>query len=265
MTAKPGSATAAKATGAPGRASEASLHDALVTPAGFVNPAASDDSTPSTLRTHIVKVLRAQIVGGKYRPGERLNESQIAREFGISRIPVREALSQLQEQGLVMNHERRGMFVMQLSPTEVQQINSLRLVLETEAMLLARANMTSEVLAELGELVDRMEAWQGPLIDAAALDREFHRVIWKASGNPYLQRTLESLTISLFAHKALEHVSQEIRRWRLNHHRALLDALIVEHSDPQMALLTHFRMAYNEPERFSSLAVGSDNRSHPAG
>jgi DNA-binding GntR family transcriptional regulator len=226
-----------------------------------VTAAGSDDQTPSTLRTHIVKVVRSQILSGKYRPGERLNESQIAREFNVSRIPVREALSQLQEQGLVMNHERRGMFVMQLSPEEVQQINSLRLVLETEAMLLARANMTPEIMAELTDLVDQMEAWQGPLIDAAALDRKFHQVIWRATGNPYLQRMLESLTTSLFAHKALEHVSQEIRRWRLNHHRSLLDAITGTDTDPQMALLTHFRMAYNEPERFSSLAVGSKTRS----
>ncbi len=214
-----------------------------------------EDITPSTLRTHIVKTLRAQIMSGRYRPGERLNESQIAREFKISRIPVREALSQLQEQGLVMNHERRGMFVIQLTPDEVQQINSLRMVLETEALRLARARMTPEILAELTELVEQMEAWDGPLIDAAALDRKFHAVIWRASGNPYLERTLEALTTSLFAHKALEHVSQEIRRWRLNHHRALLDVVAGGGEDPQMALLTHLRMAYTEPERFSSLAV----------
>ena len=115
--------------------------------------------TPSTLRTHLTSMLRAQILSGKYRPGERLNESQIARDFNISRIPVREALSQLQEQGLVMNHERRGMFVMQLTPDEVQQINSLRMVLETEALRLAQARMTPEILAELTDLVEQMEAW----------------------------------------------------------------------------------------------------------
>lgn len=214
-----------------------------------------EDATPSTLRSHIVKMLRAQIMNGRYRPGDRLNESQIAREFKISRIPVREALSQLQEQGLVMNHERRGMFVIQLTADEVQQINSLRMVLETEAMRLARARMTPELLAELTSLVEQMEAWDGPLIEAAALDRKFHAVIWRAAGNPYLERALESLTTSLFAHKALEHSSQEIRRWRLNHHRALLDVVAGGDGDPQLALLTHLRMAYTEPERFSSLAV----------
>ncbi|WP_336963117.1 GntR family transcriptional regulator [Sphingobium aquiterrae] len=219
------------------------------------------DHMPSTLRTHLVKTLRSQILSGRYKPGDRLNESQIAREFNISRIPVREALSQLQEQGLVMNHERRGMFVIQLSSDEVQQINSLRLVLEAEAMRLARARMTPEILAELTELVEQMEAWDGPLIDAAALDRKFHAVIWHAAGNPYLERTLNSLTTSLFAHKALEHVSQEIRRWRLNHHRALLDLVSGGNDDdPQFALLTHLRMAYSEPERFSSLALTDAHR-----
>ena len=102
-----------------------------------------------------------------------------------------------------------------------------------------------------------MEAWDGPLLEAAALDRRFHAVIWRASGNPYLERTLESLTTALFAHKALEHVSREIRRWRLNHHRALLDVAAGGSEDPQLAMLSHLRMAYADPERFSSLALSS--------
>lgn len=214
------------------------------------------ETTPSTLRAHLVRVLRADILAGKYPPGSRLNESLIARELNISRIPIREALSQLQEQGLVMNHERRGMFVTHLGADEVQQINSLRIVLETEAMRLAKARMTPEVLSELTGLVERMEAWDGSLIDAAALDLEFHRVIWRTSGNPYLARALDSMATSLFAHKALEHVSLELRRWRLNHHRALLDVVAgTSNVDPQSAILTHLRMAYNEPERYSSLAI----------
>mgnify|MGYP000235867230 CR=1 FL=1 len=212
---------------------------------------------PSTLRAHVMKELRSQILAGRYRPGERLNESLIARELNISRIPVREALSQLQEQGLLTSHERRGMFVTKLSDEEVQQINSLRMVLEAEAMRLARARMTPEVLAELTDLVEQMESWDGPLIDAAALDRQFHAVIWRAAGNPYLERTLRSLTTALFAHKALEHVSQEIRRWRLNHHRALLNYVAGGDADPQLAILEHLRMGYSDPERYSSLAVTS--------
>src|SRR5712675_87529 len=104
---------------------------------------------PTTLRAHVVKILSAGILSGRYKPGDRLNESQIARELNISRIPVREALSQLQEQGLVQNRERRGMFVTNIGPEEVLQLSSLRTLLETEALRLARARMTPEILAVL--------------------------------------------------------------------------------------------------------------------
>jgi len=232
---------------------------------GAGSRAPAPETTPSTLRVHVLKTLRADILSGRYKPGDRLNESEIARQLNISRIPIREALSQLQEQGLVMNHERRGMFVTHLNREEEQQINSLRIVLETEAMRLARARMTPEIEAELSGLVDQMEAWDGALLEAAALDLQFHRVIWRASGNAYLERCLDSLTTSLFAHKALEHVSREIRRWRLNHHRALLDVVVgPSATDPQSAILTHLRMAYTEPERFSSLGVGSAASTEPA-
>lgn len=214
--------------------------------------------TPSTLRNHIARALRQQILAGRYKPGDRLNESQIAREFNTSRIPVREALSHLQEQGLVMNLERRGMFVMQLSETEVQQINSLRIVLEAEAMKLARAHMTPDIRARLEALVDQMEHWEGPLAEAADLDRRFHQLIWHAAGNPWLERMLDQLTVALFAHKTLEHVSREMRQWRLNHHRELLDVVTGGNADPRMALLTHLRMAYSSPERFSSMALADD-------
>jgi DNA-binding GntR family transcriptional regulator len=194
------------------------------------------------------------ILSGKYRPGDRLNESQIARELNISRIPVREALSQLQEQGLVQNRERRGMFVTNITPEEVLQISSLRLILEAEALRLARARMTPLMLAELESLVVQMENLEGDLLDAAALDLKFHRALWRASGNPFLERTLYGLIIPLFAHKTLEHVTHDVRRWRMSHHRVLLDVVSGRSSDDlQAVLLTHLRMSYTEPERYSTL------------
>jgi DNA-binding GntR family transcriptional regulator len=210
---------------------------------------------PPTLRAHVVKMLSAGILSGKYRPGDRLNESQIARELNISRIPVREALSQLQEQGLVQNRERRGMFVTNISHEEVLQISSLRIILETEALRLASARMPPEILDRLEKLIGEMDAWNGTLLEAAALDLEFHRTLWKASGNPYLERALNALMVPLFAHKTLEHVTRDVRRWRMSHHRFLLDAVTGRSGDdPQEVLLTHMRMAYTEPERYSTLA-----------
>ena len=208
---------------------------------------------PTTLRAHVVKILSGGILSGKYKPGDRLNESQIARELNISRIPVREALSQLQEQGLVQNRERRGMFVTNIGQEEVQQIASLRFILETEALRLAQSNMTPEILATLDKLVHQMDTWDGTLLEAAALDLEFHRTLWRAAGNPYLERMLNGLMVPLFAHKTLGHVTRDVRRWRLSHHRILLDAVAGRsNEDPQAVLLTHMRMAHTEPERYSN-------------
>jgi DNA-binding GntR family transcriptional regulator len=216
---------------------------------------ASHAGAPSTLRAHVVKMLGADILAGKYKPGDRLNESQIARELNISRIPVREALSQLQEQGLVQNRERRGMFVTNIGPEEVLQISSLRIILETEALRLAKTHMTPDIAAKLETLVDQMDVWNGTLLEAAALDLEFHRQIWRAAGNPYLERSLNALMVPLFAQKTLEHVTKEVRRWRLSHHRMLLDAVMGRtDDDPQQLLLNHMRMSYTEPERYSTLA-----------
>jgi len=226
-------------------------------PRTLAAPGASPDpgpATPSTLKSHIFHKLRDAIVSGRYRPGDRLNESQIAREIGVSRIPVREALMQLQEYGLVMNHERRGMFVTRLSEEDVQRINSLRVVLEAEALKLCRLKISKADAARLTNIMERMEAWtEGTEIDAAALDLEFHRTLWEAAGNPYLTKTLDSLVTSLFAHKALENVSADLKRWILHHHRALLDvALGQSNIEPEAAIIIHMRTGYNEPERFSS-------------
>jgi hypothetical protein len=64
----------------------------------------------------------------------------------------------------------------------------------------------------------------------------------------------------LFAHRALDAISDELQRWRLNHHRALLD--VIEGNSrqtPEEAIVTHLRMGYNNPERFSSLGLPSAN------
>jgi DNA-binding GntR family transcriptional regulator len=212
----------------------------------------------TTLKMHLVERLRESIVTGVYKPGDRLNESKLARQFSVSRIPVREALMQLQEQGLVMNHPRRGMFVNTLSEEDTQKINSVRIVLESEAIKLCRAKLTPEMNARLNGIVERMEAWSpGSELEGVALDLEFHRTVWAYSGNTWLEKCLNSLVPAVMAHHALEGISHELVRWRLNHHRSLLDVIVGNsRQSAEEALLVHFRMAYNMPERFSSLGCG---------
>jgi DNA-binding GntR family transcriptional regulator len=200
--------------------------------------------TPGTLRSHLVERLRDDILSGKYKPGDRLNESSIARAYNISRIPVREALFQLRESGLVMLRERRGMFVTALTEEEVHQISSVRVLLETEAFCLARENMTPNAAKMLGDHVSKMESMHGSLTTAAAMDLEFHRKVWALSGNEYLEKVLDPIATLLFAHNTLERVGPRPRGWLLNHHRKLLDALLGnEPTDLKAALINHSRAA----------------------
>lgn len=226
-------------------------------------PNQTAEASPITLKSHVVGKLRAAILSGHYVPGDRLNETQLAAEFKTSRIPIREALIQLQESGLVMNHERRGMCVTKLSEEDQQRINSVRMILETEALWLARKNMTPEIAAQLEDVVQRMENAHDLVSEAGPLDIEFHRLIWKASGNPYLARALDSLVAQLFAHKTIEHqgfaksasqkAREEFRVWRVDHHRELLDVVMNRTDvDPETAVLSHLRAGFTNPESFSS-------------
>jgi len=149
------------------------------------------------------------------------------------------------------------MFVTRLSEEDVQRINSLRVVLEAEALKLCRLKISRKDAARLTNIMARMEAWtERTEMDAAALDLEFHRTLWEAAGNPYLTRVLDPLVTSLFAHKALENVSADVKRWSLTHHRALLDiALGNSNAEPEAAIIFHMRTGYDEPERFSSYGV----------
>jgi DNA-binding GntR family transcriptional regulator len=176
-----------------------------------------------------------------------LNESAIAREFKISRIPVREALFELREIGLVMSRERRGMFVTQLSEDEIQQINAVRVLLEAEAFRLAASRMSPRIAATLKGIVEKMESVEEENVaEAAALDLEFHRTIWAATGNEYIDTLLEPLAALSFSHNLLERVGPEHRAWRLNHHRTLLDLVLGNTSEQNIeeTLKRHLRAAY---------------------
>jgi DNA-binding GntR family transcriptional regulator len=227
---------------------------------------ASTDSHPlelsfRTVKSHLVDVLQRAIISGQYKPGERLNESKLARHYNVSRIPVREALLQLQEQGLVMNSPRRGMFVTLLSAEECAKINSLRVILEAEALKLCRAHYSAAADTHLAGLVQTMEDWKsGSEIAAAALDLEFHRAIWGYSGNSYLEKALNALVPILFAHQAIDYTHNEKKRWPLDHHRPLLEVVRGRSKyTPEEAMIAHLSRRYTKPERFSSLASQLDS------
>jgi DNA-binding GntR family transcriptional regulator len=159
-----------------------------------------------TLKDTAVGLLTEKILSGQIGPGERLNESKLARQLRISRAPIREALQQLLEQGLVVNMARRGMFVVQLEIEDIQKINSIRIVLEAEALRLAHERLTASGRRKLTDLVTAIEKERlkpTHTTKSIQLDIDFHRTIWGLTGNEYLEKILTTLTAPLFAYAML--------------------------------------------------------------
>jgi DNA-binding GntR family transcriptional regulator len=179
-----------------------------------------------TLKETAARLLTEKILSGEIRPGDRLNESFLSRQLGISRAPIREALQNLLEQGLVVNIVRRGMFVVSLGSEDVEKINRLRIILEAEALRQARQLAKPSDLQKVEKLVVKMEKMKpSPTDETVRSDIEFHRTIWKITGDEYLERTLRSLTSPLFAHSVLKLLRAEMQRMVLDSHRPLLEFL----------------------------------------
>ena len=210
-----------------------------------------------TLRDHTVEILSDAILTGKIKPGDRLNESQLARDLHVSRAPVREALQQLQEQSLIVNVPRRGMFVVSLDEEDVQKINSLRVVLEAEGLRLAQKNLTPPRKQKLEQLLAAIEHMEPmPAKTTTRVDFEFHRTIWSYSGNEYLEKTLTSLTAPLFAHATRSLLRPDKFRRVLDSHRPLFD-FICGHSQTsaEQVMLAHLSVRYPSPDKYASISV----------
>src|SRR3954452_10687708 len=101
------------------------------------------------LHTQVYEALHRAIVSGALGPGQRVNEAEIARQMQISRAPVREAIRQLERDGLLVSLPRRGTIVATLAPTDVEEIFTLRADLEARAMVRALDRLTRDDLANL--------------------------------------------------------------------------------------------------------------------
>ena len=208
-----------------------------------------------TLRANVFTLLVNGILSGRIRPGERLNESHLAKEFDVSRAPVREALHQLQEQGLAVNIPRRGMFVVSLDEDDVQKINELRLILESEALRLCKTNLTPQGEKRLVSLIGKIERMDPePFSEAAQHDLDFHHAIWNLTGNEYLEKILISLTAPLFAHAVISKVKRDKMRMVLDSHRPLLEFVRGElQQSAEDVMMAHLRLRWGLGGKFLSV------------
>lgn len=145
-----------------------------------------------TIQEIVADALRDAIVTGRLRGGDRLHQDGIASRLGVSRMPVREALRQLETEGLVVFTPHRRVSVAALSHQELREIYEIRTALELLALDLAVPRMSAEDLARLGELLDQMDRVMDPgrWLD---LNRTFHGVLYRASGRTRLCALIDSL------------------------------------------------------------------------
>ena len=184
----------------------------------------------------MIELLRTSIISGRFEAGERLIESALSAEFGTSRGPVREALRQLENEGLVMSVPYRGAVVLGVSDEEVHEVLiPIRLTLERHSFGRALEKLTDDDFAELGKQIWLLEQAGtandlGKLVEA---DLRFHEIVISASGQPHtmqIWRTIEPRIRAYFYRyerfRSFEETVEE--------HRALLAAL--QTRDPAIAL-----------------------------
>jgi len=159
------------------------------------------------LRETVRDTLRTRIFEGHYAPGTRLVERDLAAEFSVSRLPVREALRMLRQEGLISDRGARGAEVSSLSPKDVEDLFDVRQSLEVLACRLAAKRATTEDLAYLEGLLDNAEAFlaKGSVMEAHRANSEFHDAITAIADNNFLKSALEPLQGRM--HWLFRHVS----------------------------------------------------------
>jgi DNA-binding GntR family transcriptional regulator len=145
------------------------------------------------LREQVKDLLLQRILDGEYAPGERLVETRIAQELGISQAPVREALRELESLRFVDSAAFRGAWVREVADRELAEVYPIRAALEDVAARLAAARMGGDVAALEREVASMAEAKD--LREQVEHDVRFHQLIVEASGNARLLELWESLQV----------------------------------------------------------------------
>ena len=181
----------------------------------------------SSLSAKVFHSIREDILNGKYQANEELKEKNIGEELGVSRTPVREALRQLELEGLVHIIPNKGAFVENVTLKDIKDIYEIRTLLEGLCARWAAENITKEKLEELEETVFlsdfhySKENWDQILV----LDNRFHEIVYEACGSKELTRVLRDYHHYLQRIRRITLEQKERARASTDEHRAIAEAL----------------------------------------
>ena len=146
---------------------------------------------------YVSQMIRQAIHDGRYKPGERVRETEVAEWLKVSRTPVREALRRLESDGMLIFVSWRGVVVADLDRQQVSELYAMREILEGAAAKLAARHIDELEIEILVALLERMQAARNDAHATASLNRQFHDTIHVAAHNRYLVQMLEKLDNSL--------------------------------------------------------------------
>jgi len=210
-------------------------------------------SNAMTNRESVLARLRSEIYGGSRAPGSRLVQTELAREYGVSATPVREAMRDLVNEGLITATAHRAARVRELDPAEAVDINDLRLVLEPYAARQAAERISPAELAELEELHARMPGSEGSVW--VELNHRFHMIIIAATRNPTLIGVLTNLrNVSRFYFEAALRADGGDYAKRDREHQRIIAALRRRDAEEVEAIMaTHFSSSVELRRRLTLL------------
>lgn len=171
--------------------------------------------------------IRNAFFAGAIKPGDRLVEGDVARQLGVSRAPVREAMRALVREGLLVHVPRRGTFVVSFSPNDVREICVLRIALGVMALELVVARAAEPDLDRLQGQVDLVGS-SGRLSDFTTRQRavlDFHEELFRIAGNSRLYQAWQGVRAQVFAVLYLLGSHRRDTRLVVRDHQAIVDAL----------------------------------------
>lgn len=182
---------------------------------------------PQLLRARVYDIVKRWIVDGALAPGERLRDAELAHRLGVSRMPVREALARLADEGFVEVAANRWTRVAPANPDDARRIYPIVWTLETLAIRLAAAYLGDGAFAKMRKANERLRRAikEGDAVTASRTDRELHAVYVDATGNPELIDILSSLKTRLRRLEIVYFGGSVIAERSADEHDQLIEAL----------------------------------------
>ncbi|WP_298775298.1 GntR family transcriptional regulator [uncultured Shewanella sp.] len=188
----------------------------------------------------VVEVLREKILSGHIKAGEPLRQSALADELNVSRIPIREALLQLEAEGLVRFEAHKGATATELSVEQVTELFELRALIETELLAKAIMNMQDEDIEKAEHILIELEfafKQKQSVSSWSELNRQFHTSLYQAANRPYALDMVQGLKTNCDRYIRLQLLLAGGIAQAEKEHRELLDYCKQKNVDAAVTLL----------------------------